>query len=195
MRDTSEKPPAWSAQPSIRRHVMIAIVGFAGLIFGIGGVAAGVELAGAVVAPGSVIVDSHVKKVQHPTGGVVGEIRVRDGQHVKAGDVVMRLDPTVAAASLAIVSKGLDELGTRQARLEAERDSAEAIVFPAAFLQRSEEPELAALLQGERRVFEARRDARSGQESQLRERVAQNKEQIEGFSLQAAARADEIVLI
>lgn len=195
MRTDPEKPPAWSAQPSIRRHVTIAILGFGVLVFGIGGVAMGVELAGAVVAPGSVIVDSHVKKVQHPTGGVVGEIRVRDGQHVEAGDVVMRLDPTVAAASLAIVSKGLDELAARQARLEAERDGTSAVVFPAAFLPRMEEPELSALLAGERRVFEARRDARGGQESQLRERVAQNQEQIEGFSLQAAARADEISLI
>lgn len=189
------KPRVWSARPSIRRHVAIGILGFGFLVFGIGGIAMGVELAGAVVAPGAVIVDSHVKKVQHPTGGVVGAIYVRDGRHVRSGDVVMRLDPTVATANLGIVSKGLDELAVRQARLEAERDGASAIVFPAALLQRSEERELSELLAGERRVFEARREARAGEESQLRERVAQYKEQIEGFSLQATAKADEIGFI
>ena len=68
------------------------------------------------------VVDSHVKKVQHPTGGVVGEILVRDGDRVRAGDVVVRLDETVAKANLAMVDKSLDELCARQARLEAERD-------------------------------------------------------------------------
>ena len=65
--------------------------------------------------------------MQHPTGGVVGELRVRDGDRVKAGDIVMRLDETVTRANLAIVTKGLDELDARKARLEAERDGAESI--------------------------------------------------------------------
>ena len=75
-----------------------------------------------MIAPGKLVVDSNVKKVQHPTGGVVGELRVRDGDQVKAGDIVVRLDDTVTRANLAIVTKGLDELAARQARLEAERD-------------------------------------------------------------------------
>ena len=89
---------------------------------GVGGWAATTEFAGAVIAPGSLVVESNVKKVQHPTGGVVGELRVRDGDRVKAGDVVVRLDETVTRANLAIVTKSLDELAARQARLEAERD-------------------------------------------------------------------------
>ena len=72
--------------------------------------AATTELAGAVIAPGSLVVDSNVKKVQHPTGGVVGELRVRDGDRVKAGDIVVRLDETITQANLAIVVKSLDEL-------------------------------------------------------------------------------------
>ena len=70
---------------------------------GLGGWAWMTELSGAVVAPGTVVVDSHVKKVQHPTGGVVGEILARDGDRVRAGDVVIRLDETVARANLAMV--------------------------------------------------------------------------------------------
>ena len=86
---------------------------------GFGGWASTVQISGALIAPGSVVVDSNVKKVQHPTGGVVGEVRVRDGDIVKAGDVVVRLDETVVKASLAIVVKTLNGLWARAARLEA----------------------------------------------------------------------------
>src|ERR671938_1155092 len=121
-----------------RRSMRRTLVGGAAtaclLVFGLGGWAATTELAGAVIAPGSLVVDSNVKKVQHPTGGVVGELRVHDGDHVKAGDVVVRLDETQTRANLAIVTKGLDELAARQARDEAERDGAKKVVFPAELL-------------------------------------------------------------
>ena len=87
------------------------------------------EISGAVVAAGAVVVDSNVKKVQHPTGGVVGEILIRDGMHVRQGDIIVRLDATVARANLAMVTKNLDELDARQARLEAERDGATELTF------------------------------------------------------------------
>ena len=76
---------------------------------GVGGWAATTELSGAVIAPGAIVVDSNVKKVQHLTGGIVGELLVRDGQRVNAGEVVLRLDETITRANLAIVTKGLDE--------------------------------------------------------------------------------------
>ena len=79
-------------------------------------------------APSSSI--SNVKKVQHPTGGVVGKLNVQDGDRVKAGDILVQLDDTVTRANLAIVTKGLDELAARKARLEAERDGAETVTFP-----------------------------------------------------------------
>jgi biotin carboxyl carrier protein len=77
------------------------------------------QLSGALIASGSVVVDSNVKKVQHPTGGVVGELRVRDGDRVKAGDVIARLDQTVTRANLAVITKGLDEFAARKARWRA----------------------------------------------------------------------------
>ena len=82
-------------------------------------------LSGAVVSGGQFVVDTNVKKVQHPTGGIVGELRVQEGDLVKAGDLLIKLDETVTKANLQIVSKQLDELWARQARLEAERDGAE----------------------------------------------------------------------
>jgi HlyD family secretion protein len=180
---------------SIRLHVLLAGAGLIALIGGIGGLAVGTELSGAVVAPGAVVVDSHVKKVQHPSGGVVGEIRVRDGDHVRAGDLLIRLDETVAKANLAMVTKSLDELAARAARLEAERDGRAALLVPELLRARAGEAEVAALIEGERRLFESRRAARAGQKAQLQERIAQLKEQIEGTLLQAAAKADEIELI
>ena len=83
----------------------------------VGGWAGTTALSGALIAPGQIVVDSNVKKVQHPTGGVVGELRVRDGDRVKGGDIVMRLDQTVTRSNLAIITKGLDELSARKARL------------------------------------------------------------------------------
>jgi HlyD family secretion protein len=183
------------ARQSINRHTRIALGGVAFLVFGLGGWAWTTELSGAVVAPGTIVVDSHVKKVQHPTGGVIGEILARDGDHVRSGDVVIRLDETVARANLSMVSKSIDEMAARRARLEAERDGAKAIRFPAELTTRSDDIEVSELMRGERKLFDSRREARAGQKSQLQERVAQLAEQIDGTKLQASAKADEIDLI
>jgi HlyD family secretion protein len=184
-----------SARAAIRRYSLVGLSSAFFLVGGIGGWAAVTELSGAVVAPGAIVVDSHVKKVQHPTGGVVGEILARDGDRVRAGDVVIRLDETVARANLAMVSKSLDELAARQSRLEAERDGLKQVAFPATLTSRLHEPELARLIKGEVHVFEDGRAARTGQKSQLKERIAQLQEQIDGLNLQAVAKADEIKLI
>jgi multidrug efflux pump subunit AcrA (membrane-fusion protein) len=100
------------------------------LAVGVGGWVGTTQLSGALIASGSIVVDTNVKKVQHPTGGVVGELRVRDGDRVKGGEIVVRLDETVTRSNLAIITKGLDELSARKARLSAERDGADLIAFP-----------------------------------------------------------------
>ncbi len=93
------------ADQSIRRHLLAgaAVVFF--LVGGVGGWAATARISGAVIVPAQLVVESHDKKVQHPTGGVVAELKVREGSHVKAGDTLIRLDDTQARASLAIVTK------------------------------------------------------------------------------------------
>src|SRR4051812_14168322 len=110
------------AQRSIHRHLVAGVAIVVLLTCGVGGWASTAELAGAVIAPGLLVVDTSVKKVQPPTGGGVGDLRVREGDRVKGGDVVLRLDDTVTRANLAIVTKSLDELEARRARNEAERD-------------------------------------------------------------------------
>jgi HlyD family secretion protein len=187
--------PRRSARNAIRKQ-LIAGVSLA-VIFGggLGGLAATTEIAGAVIAPGQLAIDSSVKKVQHQTGGVVGEIRVKEGAQVKAGDIVVKLDETVLRANLAIVTKGLDELMARQARLEAERDGMKQVAFPVELTSRMSEPEIARLVNGEQRLFELRSTAREGQKSQLGQRVSQLREEIQGISGQIAAKAKEGELI
>jgi HlyD family secretion protein len=183
------------AQRSIRRHLLGGLALVALLAGGGGGLTATTELSGAVIAPGVMVVDTNVKKVQHPTGGVVGELRVRDGDQIKAGDVVVRLDETVTQANLAIVVNGLTELWARQGRLEAERDGAKTITFLPELIARKADREVARVMAGEQALFETRRRAREGQKAQLKERIGQLKEQINGLDDQIRAKKREIELI
>lgn len=187
--------PSEDTHLSIRKHLITGAVVMVVLVFGVGGWAATTEISGALIAPGSIVVDSNVKKVQHPTGGVVGEVRAKDGDRVKAGDIVVRLDETVTRANLAIVTKGLNELAARKARLEAERDGADHIEYPASLLAQKDNPDVAASMNSERRLFELRRTTRLGQKEQLRQRIGQLKEEITGLTAQQEAKSKEIKLI
>jgi HlyD family secretion protein len=126
---------------------------------------------------------------------VVGEVRVQDGDRVKSGDIVVRLDETVTRANLAIVLKGLNELTARKARLEAERDGLDAIPVPKDFADRLNDPDVATPFASERKLFDLRRTARQGQKAQLRERIAQLKEEIAGLTAQQQAKSNEVTLI
>jgi HlyD family secretion protein len=181
---------------AIRRQIILAgVISFA-LVPGLGGWAALTSFAGAVIAPGQLVVESEVKKVQHPTGGVIGKLLVKDGEHVRAGDVLVRLDETQTRATLDTALKALDELAARRARDEAERDGAAAVAFPRELLaRRAADAGVAALLEGESRLFAARLASRDGQRAQLTERAAQLKEEVTGLTEQVAAKAREIALI
>jgi len=181
-----------SAQKSIRRHLFISVIVIVLLVGGIGGWASTSEFAGAVIAQGTLVVDSNSKKVQHPTGGVVAELNVRDGDQVKLGDIVLKLDDTQTRANLAIVSKGLDELGARRAREEAELEGDERVVFPAELMRRKDDPEVARLVGGEAKLFETRRKTREGLKAQLGERVLQSEEEIRGLTAQVASKEKQV---
>src|SRR5271169_6945170 len=92
---------------SIRRHLIVGLAVVVVLAGGLGGWASTAQISGALIAPGAIVVESNVKKVQHPTGGVVGELLAHDGDLVKEGQILIRLDVTVTRANLAIVTKGL----------------------------------------------------------------------------------------
>lgn len=171
---------------------LLAIMAFASTI-GLWSVAS--NISGAVVASGQFVVDGNVKKVQHATGGVVGLLKVREGDHVTQNDVLIRLDDTVTRANLQVVVKQLDEFAVRRARLEAERDRRDEIIVPAQFGDRLADPAIDDLVRSEESLFIARRIARNVQQSQLRKRIAQLNEEIAGLRSQQLSRDRQAVLI
>jgi HlyD family secretion protein len=185
-RELAVMPPSSQAslahiRKGLRRHLAVGGLAFLAIVFGLGGMAATIDFAGAIVTQGRLVVDSSVKKVQHVTGGTVAEINVKDGDRVKAGDLLIRLDATLAAANLAIYTSGIDEIMVRRARLQAERDGLDKIAFPADIMARAGEPSVAELIKIETAQFESRRAAREGQKDQLRKKIAELEQQTNGI--------------
>lgn len=185
----------WDVGRSVRRHLFLAICAAILLVGGLGGWAATTELSGAVVAAGNLVVASSVKKVQHPSGGVIGELLVRDGDAVGAGQLLIRFDETVTRANLAVIDSSLIELYARMARLMAERDGADEVKVPRALAEYPNSDKIGEVLDGEMRLFELRRNARSGQKAQLDEKTGQLREEIEGLSGQIEGKKREMEFI
>lgn len=169
-------------QAEIRRYLRISLAA----IFLLGGTATAwsvlASLDSAVVTQGTVQVEHNDKKVQHPTGGVVGAIFVREGQRVKEGDLVVRLDETATRAALGIIVNELTATRARAARLSAERLGLKRIDFPMDVLARAEtEREIEQLIDGEVRVFLSRQKLQEGQKAQLNERIGQLSQDVQGL--------------
>lgn len=181
---------------SIRRWTMIGIATVLIFFGGFVGWAAVAPLDSASVAPGTVGVFINRQAIQHLEGGIIRELKARDGELVKAGDVLLVMDDTQARANMQINQKRYNGLQATEARLLAERDQKDAIAFPNDLLDgATKDPEIKEILQSQLNVFEARRQSMKGQESILRQRIIQSKEQIGGFEAQQRARADQIRLI
>lgn len=183
------------ARDDIRSNLILGAAVTAMLVVG-GGLWLGLtKIAGAVIAPATVVVESNIKKVQHLTGGTIGGIFAQDGDHVRAGDVVARLDDTLTRANLQIISEDLDRATVRLARLEAERQGLPEMQLPSNLQERMGDPELAALVRGERTLFESRATALTGQKAQLQSRSKQLERQIDGLKAQQAAEDQSVVLL
>lgn len=174
--------PVAKLKKSLRQGMIITAV----LVFGLGGLAATLPMAGAVIAPGSVSVSTFVKQISHPSGGVVSEILVSDGMHVRQGQALIRLDDTVTGASATYTGENVDQLLARAARLEAERDSSGSITFPQELTSRSGDPIVAELMRSEQLAFQLRRQTRGGLVSQVGKQIAQTQAEIAGYNAQAA---------
>jgi HlyD family secretion protein len=184
------------AGDGIRSNILFGLAVSVVLVGGIGAWATMTSLAGAVIASGTVVVESSAKKVQHQTGGIVGAILVKEGDRVAAGDVIVRLDETMTRANLEIIAQQYDRTVARQARLQAERLGAAEIKFPVGLAKHAEEdPDVAALIAGERALFESRTNASTGLKSQLEARSGQLARQIEGLTAQKKATDDSVALV
>ena len=116
---------------SLKRRLIAGYVVTAIFVFGIVGYAAPVEIRGAVIAPGNMVVEGNIRRIQHQDGGSVAAILVRNGQKVHAGDLLVRMNETQARAELGVVMVQLYSQQVRAARLVAEREDQPAIKFPA----------------------------------------------------------------
>ena len=180
---------------SLRRHMAVALLAISLLVGGIIASAVFVEINGAVIAPGSVVVETNVKRVQHLEGGIVQQIHVREGQAVEAGDLLVRLDDTLTRAGLAVVVARLQELQAQEARLGAERDGRPTLTVPGALAAHQADPKVAAALDGQRNLLEARLASREGRKAQLAEQIKRFEERIAGLRTQRNAKSTEIQLV
>ena len=179
----------------ICRYLVAGFGALALLVGGVGGWAATASLNAAVIAPGAIAVDTNSKRIQHPDGGVVGKISVHEGQLVREGDLLLRLDDTVTRANLMVVDGQLISLAARRARLEAERGDLPAIYAARELVGRESEPAVAQAIGGERDLFVARKRGRDGQTAQLSERIRQTREEVVGLDAQIGAKSAEVALI
>ncbi|PCH65772.1 MAG: RTX toxin, partial [Rhodobacteraceae bacterium] len=183
---------AWSA----RGPVLFGMFGLLILLGGFGVWAVETTLAGAIIASGRIEVDKKRQIVQHIDGGVVSEILVEEGDTVKKGDILIRLDSTLLASQKTIVEGQLFELMSRRARLEAERDEADTLEFDEELLKIAENrPEVADLLAGQERLFVARRESTAREAEQLNKRTNQIQSQIVGINAQQVSLDLQLVLI
>lgn len=180
----------------MRGPLMLGIVAILLLLGGFGIWATQSRIAGAVVASGQVEVQQQRQVVQHPDGGVVEEILVDEGETVSAGQALLRLDGTLLKTELAIVEGQYFEILARRGRLEAERADADTPGFPAELLDAAtNDPELAALIEGQKSLFMARRDTLTQSLQQLAKQSEQVQEQITGIDAQLAAMSEQRELI
>ena len=161
---------------------------------GLGVWASGAPLAGAAIASGQVTVESNRKTVQHLEGGIVREILVSDGDHVKAGDVLVRLDPTRARTVLEGLQGRYYAALAREARLIAEREGASDIAFPAELLQ-AHHPAAREAMLGQRRIYDSRNTWIQGQVAILQQQIAQLREEIAALEAQVRSETRQAELI
>ncbi|HMA75435.1 MAG TPA: HlyD family type I secretion periplasmic adaptor subunit [Xanthobacteraceae bacterium] len=161
----------------------------------IGGWATFVPLSGAVVIPGTVVAESNIKKIQHPTGGIIASISVRDGTRVREGDILARLDDTQVRANFQMVSQQLEEIRARISRLKAERDGHDgrALLQDASLTNHEEDGERP--LTTENALLRARADARKSQRELVRNRIGQLNEEIAGLDAQIKSKQTQSELI
>ena len=151
-------------------------------------------LESAAIAPGVVSVESKRKTIQHLEGGIVGEIRVKDGDEVNAGDELVVLDETQPRAALALINSRYLAARALEARLIAERDGQDTITFPPVLNGQRGDQEIAEIIEGQTNIFNARRRSIKGQTAIMEKRVAQFNEEIEGLKGQAKAQEKQLEL-
>lgn len=177
------------------RVIARGVVLLAAFFLGFFGWAAVAPLQSALMAPGMIVVESHRKTIQHLEGGIVKDIRVTDGETVKAGQVLIQLDDTQPRAALDLIQDEADGLAAQEARLIAEREDADHITFPPDLVARQSDPKVAQIMAGEQKAFDTRRASLSQQVAILTERKSENARVVAGLRAEGAALTTQMSLI
>ncbi len=188
------EPQLSESRRSLGRHALSAVLVVALLIGGSGVWAANTEITGAVVAPALVVVEGGSKLVQHPEGGVVAEILVRDDDVVAAGDLLLRLDGTTVVSNLEVVLAQLRDAFARQARLAAEANGARQLELSPLASEWSNDPGLNRLLADQERLRQSRQASLAGQFARVDEQVTQLEQQIEGLTAQRGSVSEQLAI-
>jgi membrane fusion protein, epimerase transport system len=143
-------------------------------------------LEGAAHAPGRVSVASHSKTVQHLEGGIVAEILVANGDRVAIGQPLVKLDETQSLAQLEIVNSQFTALRVREARLIAERDGLDSVVYPADLT----DPDAKTRQEqdAQRGIFAARQATRQVRDEVLEQRIEQLRSRVGGLEALKASK-------
>ena len=190
--DYAHDPKKWKAGG----YTLSGVVIIAALFGGLGYWSMTQEISGAVVASGELRVESKQKPVQHAEGGVVGELFVREGQQVSAGQPLLRLEQITQDATRAILESQINELDARKARLLAERDSQRTLTFPGPLLDKAaNDSEVDKVVRSQRSLFAARLSGYRQQAAQLRERVGQIQSEIAGSQSRIVSFRDQLVSV
>ncbi len=190
--DTDPAGDKWSGANYIRFGMFCLVL----LVGGLGGWAATAKLKGAVIASGHLRVEAQRQVVQHPDGGVVGEILVREGDRVEAGAVLIRLDGVKLHSELTVLESQLWELIARRGRLDAEQTDADAITFDPEIIEAAAgDPSVKGLLDGQQAQFDASRSTLQREIEVLKEQQVQIREQIIGSEAEISALERQSQLI
>ena len=178
-------------RPFIFKGTVVLVITFGGF----GTWAAVAPLDSGVIAPGTVIVDGQRKKIQHQEGGVVDALLVREGDRVKAGQVLLELDSTRARASESILQGAYDVARAEEARLIAEIEGSTILELPVELASRADDPKISKILDGQRKLFKARQTALAGQTNILRTQIDQSKKEIAGLQAEMGANDEQMRIL
>jgi len=191
----NKEPKGITAPISARGTILVGLAVVATTFFGAGVWASTAPLASAVNAPGTVFVAGKRRTVQHLEGGIIKELHVREGQEVDAGELLITLDPTQANATIMRLRNQLDTQLALEARLNAERNGDETLVFPDELLDRADDPKVSQILTGQRQELDERRKTLVGTVELLQQKILQLDRIIDGLKSQRVSKEDQVAFI
>ncbi len=190
MTDSSQSSfDEWHARvpKSIRRPAATGLVILAFAFLGFSVWAGTAPINSAVVAHGKFIATGQNKIIQHLEGGIIHKILVKEGDVVNPGQSLVQLDDTLAKAQLRRLELKHYHLLAMQARLVAEHRSRDDIAFDDSLTNQAADPEVSAIIEGQKTEFLARREALASETAILRQRIAAIREEITGVRAERTA--------